>query len=194
VHLTDTECNTSPAVRLACGRHAQSVSAQSRRHRTRHQSRRRNVTNHRRASSPTCLSTGSWPRRHWMTLSTEIETRVLGLGLESRSCWTRTRVSHIWTGTRLVTCRTLTRFGLDRTWTRRISGYQARHRDVHFWLAENRRRSTAGSSNVLPYSRRVYNTQRTTSTRCTHRRSIVTTCRDAECLTCRTPWRRQMPG
>ena len=52
----------------------------------------------------------------------EMGTRVLGLGLESRSCWTRTRtrVLHIWTRTRTRDMRTRIRLGLgpsglDRT-------------------------------------------------------------------------------
>ena len=50
--------------------------------------------------------------------STEMGTRVLGLGLESRSCWTRTWVLHIWTRTRDMRTRTrlgLRPSGLDRT-------------------------------------------------------------------------------
>jgi len=37
----------------------------------------------------------------------EMRTRVLGLGLESRSCWTRTPVLHIWTQTRDMRTRTV---------------------------------------------------------------------------------------
>ena len=55
-----------------------------------------------------------WIMRMLPQFFTEMGTRVLGLGLESRSCWTRTRVLHIWTRTRTRTrdMRTRTRLGL----------------------------------------------------------------------------------